>query len=364
MSVFAAKSFRNHELVAFHQDPDSGLSAIIAIHSTALGPALGGCRYWSYDSDEDALDDVLRLSRGMTYKAALAGLSFGGGKAVIMAPKDSSKDAKKSPELLQAFGRFVHSLNGQYITAEDVGTCPDDMEIVHGNTPYVAGIADGGAGDGDPSPATAYGVFHGLQAAVRARMGRNDLTGVHVAVQGLGHVGGYLAQYLGDAGARLTVADLDADRLAWARDTLGADVVAADAIYGVAADVFAPNAMGAILNDDTIPRLNACVVAGSANNQLAEDRHGTSLADRGILYAPDYVINAGGIISISHEGRAYNRDEAMAHCARIGDTLSEIFQRAGNEQRPTNEVADQLAEERVIAHGKAKKERRLSAVAG
>ena len=362
MSVFAANSFRNHEQISFHQDRDSGLSAIIAIHNTALGPALGGCRYWSYDNEADALDDVLRLSRGMTYKAALAGLSFGGGKAVIIAPKNTTPHEAKSPDLLKAFGRFVHSLNGRYITAEDVGTCPADMEVVHRVTPHVAEISDGGAGDGDPSPATAYGVFQGLRSAVRAKMGRDDLQGVHVAVQGLGHVGGYLAKYLADAGAKLTVADLDTERLAWAKDELAAEVVEAEAIYDVAADVFAPNAMGAILNDQTIPRLKVGVVAGSANNQLAEDRHGAALADHGILYAPDYVINAGGIINISHEGRAYDRDEAMAHCARIGDTLLEIFHRAGVEQRPTNEVADQMAEERIATHSTADEERRLSAV--
>ena len=343
MSVFAAKSFRNHEQVLFHQDPASSLKAIIAIHDTTLGPALGGCRYWSYDNEDAALDDVLRLSRGMTYKAALADLSFGGGKAVILAPDQGGK----TPALLQAFGRFVHSLAGRYITAEDVGTSPADMEIVHNITPYVAGLAAGGAGDCDPSPATAWGVFHGLRAAIAARLGRGDLHDVHVAVQGLGHVGGHLAQYLADRGALLTVADLDTDRLAWAKRDLGAQVVDVDAIYDVAADVFAPNAMGGVLNDETIPRLAAKVVAGSANNQLAEDRNGADLAARGILYAPDYVINAGGIINISHEGRAYNRDEAMAHCARIHDTLAEIFQRAEREGRPTNEIADLLAEERI-----------------
>ncbi len=360
MSVFAAESFRNHEQVLFHQDRASGLVAIIAIHSTALGPALGGCRYWSYDHEAAAIDDVLRLSRGMTYKAALAGLSFGGGKAVILAPKGG----EKTPALFAAFGHFVDRLGGRYITAEDVGTCPADMEIVHGVTPYVAGVADGGAGDGDPSPATAWGVFHGLRAAARAQLGRDDLQGVHVAMQGLGHVGGYLAQHLADAGARLTVADLDQSHLAWARDSLGAEVVGPDAIYDVAADVFAPNAMGASLNDQTIPRLRVRAVAGSANNQLAEDRHGAALADRGILYAPDYVINAGGIINISHEGQAYNRDEAMAHCARIHDTLAEIFQRAKREGRPTNEIADQLAEERVAAQATMKAQNRLHTAVG
>jgi leucine dehydrogenase len=310
---------------------------------------LGGCRYWRYDDDGAALDDVLRLSRGMTYKAALANLAFGGGKAVILAPRDGHK----STALLQAFGRFVNSLGGRYVTAEDVGTSPGDMETVHGVTPYVAGIADGGAGDGDPSPATAWGVLHGLKAAVAARMHRDDLHGVRVAVQGLGHVGGYLAEHLAEAGAVLTVADLDPARLTWAKANLGAEVVEAEKIYDVGADVLAPCAMGAVLNDDTIARLTVRAVAGAANNQLAEDRHGQALAERGILYAPDYVINAGGIINISHEGHAYDMERAMAHCARIQDTLSEIFQRAGREGRPTNEVADQMAEERIAAHATA-----------
>ena len=344
MSVFNAKNFRDHEQVSFHQDRASGLFTIIAIHDTTLGPALGGCRYWPYDDEAAALEDVLRLSRGMTYKAALAGLAFGGGKAVILAPKGG----EKTPALLRAFGRCVDSLGGRYITAEDVGTCPADMEVIHEATPHVAGIADGGAGDGDPSPATAWGVFHGLRAAA-AQLGSDNLRGVHVTLQGLGHVGGYLARYLADAGARLTVTDLDQSRLAWAKETFGAAVAAPDAIYDVEADVFAPNAMGAILNDDTIARLRVRAVAGSANNQLAEDRHGAALRERGILYAPDYVINAGGIINISHEGRAYDRDRAMAHCARIYDTLTEVFRRAEREGRPTSEVADQMAEERIAA---------------
>ncbi len=368
MSVFTAKSFRNHEHVLFHQDPASGLRAIIAIHDTTLGPALGGCRYWHYDNDEAALEDALRLSRGMTFKAALANLAFGGGKAVIMAPanddpNDSGAGGGMTRARFQAFGRFVDSLGGRYITAEDVGTSPLDLEIVHGVTPYVAGVADGGAGDGDPSPATAWGVFHGLKAAGLAALGRNELHGVHVAVQGLGHVGGYLAEHLAEAGAFLTVADLDESRLRWAKSNLGANVVAVDAIYDVPADIFAPNAMGAVLNDDTISRLSVRAVAGSANNQLAEDRHGRAMAARGILYAPDYVINAGGIINISHEGRTYDRDAAMNHCAQIHGTLAEIFQRAGREGRPTNEIADQLAEERIAAHVTAEI-RRLHAVVG
>ncbi|MDP6342715.1 MAG: amino acid dehydrogenase [Alphaproteobacteria bacterium] len=343
MSVFSSENFRNHQQIIFCHDVDSGLKAIIAIHDTTLGPALGGCRFWNYADDDAALQDALRLSRGMTYKAAMAGLAYGGGKAVIMADPKIGKSAA----IFEAFGGFVDGLGGRYITAEDVGTAPADMEIVHRATRHVAGIADGGAGDGDPSPATAWGVYHGLRATVRARFGRDDLTGLHVAVQGLGHVGQYLARDLAAAGARLTVTDLDQGRLDWAREELGAEVVAPEAIYDVAAEVFAPNALGAILNDDTITRLKVGAVAGSANNQLADDRHGAALADRGILYAPDYVINAGGIINISHEGPGYNRRAAMDHCVGIYDTLMEVFGRADREGLPTSEVADRIAEERI-----------------
>ncbi|MEQ9640839.1 MAG: Glu/Leu/Phe/Val dehydrogenase dimerization domain-containing protein [Alphaproteobacteria bacterium] len=354
VSVFAAQSFRDHEQVVFCHDRASGLKAIIAIHDLTLGPALGGCRMWRYDSDDEALDDVLRLSRGMTYKSAMAGLSFGGGKAVIIG--DAKRD--KSPALFEAFGRFIDSLGGRYITAEDVGTSPADFEIVRRQTRHVAGIAEGGSGD--PSPATAWGVFHGLRAAVEFRLGRDDLNGLTVAIQGLGHVGWALAEHLRKAGARLVVTDIDAARLAAAKAELGASVVDPEAIYDVEADVFAPNALGAVLNDDTIARLKVAVVAGSANNQLAEDRHGAVLHRRGILYAPDYVINAGGIINISYEGPRYSQDAAFAHCARIHDTLAELFARAGQADLPTNEMADRLAEER-LAH--AREARPLKVVA-
>jgi leucine dehydrogenase len=298
---------------------------------------------WPYASDEAALDDVLRLSRGMTYKSALAGLAYGGGKAVIIG--DARRD--KSPALFEAFGRFVDSLGGRYVTAEDVGTSPADFEIVRRQTRHVAGIAEGGSGD--PSPATAWGVFNGLRATVKHRLGRDDLAGLTVAVQGLGHVGWALAEHLYQAGVRLVVADIDAARLDRARAGLGATVVEPQALFDVEADVFAPNALGAVLNDDTIARLKVAAVAGSANNQLAEDRHGAALQARGILYAPDYVINAGGIINISHEGPRYSKETAFAHCARIHDTLLELFERAARDGVPTNEMADRLAEERIAA---------------
>lgn len=345
MAVFSSPSFQHHEQVAFGHDAETGMKAIIAVHDTTLGPAVGGCRIWPYASDDEALEDVLRLSRGMTYKAAMAGLPYGGGKSVIIA--DAKVD--KSPALLAAFGRFVDSLGGKYITAEDVGSSPADMEIVQRYTRHVAGTSDGGAKDGDPSPATAWGVFNGIVAAVESRLGKGDLNGVHVAVQGLGNVGKHLARFLHEAGARLTVTDLDPAAVHRAVEEFGADAVRVDAIFDVEADVLAPNALGAVLNDDTIPRLKVKVVAGSANNQLGLDRHGEMLAERGILYAPDYVINAGGIINIRHEGPTYDQEAAFADCARIYDTLMTVFERAAADKLPTNVVADRIAEERVEA---------------
>ena len=350
MSVFGASSFSEHELVTFGFDPVTGMKAIIAVHDSTLGPALGGTRMWNYASEDEALEDVLRLSKGMTYKAAVAGLKLGGGKAVII----GDARADKSEALLQAYGRFVDSLGGRYITAEDVGTSPADMEIIRGVTKHVVGISEGGNHDGDPSPATAWGIFHGLRAAVAHRLGKSDLKGVTVAIQGMGHVGFWLARYLHEAGAALMVTDIDAKALRKAKKEFGATVVEPDHIYTAKADVFAPCALGAILNDDTIPQLKAKVVAGSANNQLARERHGTALRQRGILYAPDYVINAGGIIIISHEGPDYDEGAAFDDCAKIHDTLSEIFQRADREDRSPHLVADRIAEERLETARKRK----------
>ena len=353
MSVFASPAFRNHEQVVFCHDATSGLKAIIAIHDTTLGPALGGCRMWNYASDDEALEDVLRLSRGMTYKSALAGLNWGGGKAVIIG--DAKKD--KSPALFEAFGRFVDSLGGRYITAEDVGISPADLEHARRATRHVVGIAEGGSGD--PSPATAWGVFHGIRAAVRYKLGKDDLGGVTVAMQGLGHVGWHVAQHLRKADAKLIVTDIDQARIAQAKADFGAEAVDVDQIYDAEADVFAPNALGAVINDETLPRLKVAVVAGSANNQLAEDRHGEALRERGILYAPDYVINAGGIINIAYEGTNYDKAKAFDHCAGIFDTLSNLFERADREGVTTNVMADRLAEER-LAGARAAAERRTS----
>jgi len=340
MSVFEHSEFDGHEQVVFCHDAASGLKAIIAIHNTNLGPALGGCRMWPYAGEEEALTDALRLSRGMTYKSALAGLAYGGGKSVILG--DPRRD--KSDALFRAMGRFVDSLGGRYTVAEDVGISVPDVEIMGRETRHVAGIPEGGAGD--PSPATAYGVFMGIKAAARYRLGTDRLSGLRIAVQGVGHVGYYLCQHLAAEGAELIVADIAKDSLERAVREFDAQVVAPEAIAAAAVDIYAPCALGATLNDDTLPRLQAKIVAGSANNQLAEARHGEALRQRGILYAPDYVINAGGVIAISHEGPAYDEAKAYAHVARIHDTLLEIFRRAEAQKVATSEAADRLAEER------------------
>lgn len=339
MAVFASPDFDNHELVAFGCDPESGLRAIVAIHDTNLGPALGGCRMWPYASDEAALADVLRLSRGMTYKAALAGLPYGGGKSVIL----GNPKTQKTEALLRAMGRFVHSLGGRYHTAEDVGTTVADMDVLRRETPYAHGFS---AASGDPSPATAYGVFMGIKAAVRFRRGSDDLRGLTVAVQGLGSVGKRLSRYLADAGARLVVADIDEALVRNAVRDYGATPVTPGDIHRAKADVFAPCALGAILNDNTIPELGAAIVAGAANNQLAEARHGALLKARGVLYAPDYVVNAGGLIDI-HVGESGGGEKAvLERTARIYDTLLAVFERAAAEDAPTGTVADRMAEER------------------
>jgi leucine dehydrogenase len=344
MSVFSHPEFDAHEQVCFRLDRASGLKAIIAVHNTRLGRALGGCRMWPYPADADALTDVLRLSRGMTYKAALAGLPQGGGKSVIVG--DPRQD--KTPALIRAMGRFVNSLGGTYVVAEDSGTNVGDMHLMATETRYVGGLADAAAvaagRSGDPSPATALGVFIGMQAAVRAALGRHELAGVRVALQGLGAVGSHLAQLLAQAGAQLCVSDLHAPALERCVAELGARAVPADAIYGQDVDVFAPCALGAVLNDATIPQLKAKVIAGAANNQLAEPRHDAALMQRGILYAPDYVVNAGGIIDIHYQGPAYNELAVRRHLDRIDLTLTEIFEQSRNEGRPTGQVADRMAE--------------------
>lgn len=347
MKLFSHHEFDNHEQVVFCHDKTSGLKAIIAIHNTHRGPALGGCRMYPYASEAEALNDVLRLSRGMTYKSAIANLPLGGGKSVIIGDPHSDK----TPQLIRAMGVAVERLGGRYIVAEDSGTSVPDMLLMSEQTRHVSGIAekfdaDGKRRSGDPSPITARGVFVGIQAAVRYRLGRDDLQGVRVAIQGLGNVGYHLASQLHAAGARLWVSDINQAAVQRAVDELGAVAVANGEIYDQAVDLFAPCAMGAILNDTTIPRLQARIVAGAANNQLADKRHGQALMERGILYAPDYVINAGGVIDVCYERSDMDPQQVMEQVDGIGDTLTEIFSRAEQQHKPTDVLADQLAEER------------------
>jgi len=339
MSVFAHAEFDGHEQIVHAFDADTGLRAIIAVHNTARGPAVGGCRMWPYTDEAAALTDVLRLSRGMTYKSALAELPFGGGKSVIIG--NPARD--KTPELFEAFGRAVEQLGGRYIAAEDVGTSPADITHARRVTRHVAGLPDG---SGDPSPVTAYGVFMGMKAAVRHRLGKSDFRGLTVAVQGLGHVGSELCRLLHESGAKLLVADISAERVAAVCAAFDAQAVPADRIHTADVDIFAPCALGGGLNDDTIPQIRAGIIAGAANNQLAEPRHAEVLRGRGVLYPPDYVVNAGGIINILYEKPGYDADAAFAHVARIHDTTLEILARADRAGITTAAAADHLAEER------------------
>ncbi len=346
MAVFNLRDYDDHEQIVFCRDVESGLKAVISIHSTALGPAVGGCRMWEYNSDESALIDALRLSRGMSYKNALAGLKMGGGKSVII----GNSKTMKSEALFRAFGRFIENLNGQYISAEDVGINPSDMAIMNKETQYVVGLE---GKSGDPSPLTAYGVYRGMKAAVKHKMGRDDLEGLKISVQGLGHVGYYLCEHLTKEGAKLIVTDINKESVDRVVNDFNAVAVDKDEIYAQEVDIYAPCALGATINDVTIPQLKCSIVAGAANNQLAEDRHGDILKQKGILYTPDYVINAGGIINVSFENQqgGYKRQDALDKVDEIYGTLLEIFAAAESEQKTTNVVADQLARQR-IAQGK------------
>lgn len=349
MSVFSHNEFDNHEQVVFCHDESTGLKAIIAIHNTNRGPALGGCRMWNYVDDQEALNDVLRLSKGMTYKSALANLDLGGGKSVIIG--DPRKH--KSEELLKAMGRFLERTGNQYIAAEDSGTSVPDLQVMGIETNNVAGVTertgiDGLPCNGDPSPATAYGTFVGLKAAVQYKLDRTDLTGLKVAIQGVGNVGYRLAEHLHKAGAQLFVTDIHEEQVEKAVRELGATAVSQKEILSLDVDVLAPCALGAVLNDDSIPLIKAQVIAGASNNQLAAQRHDLMLRERGILYAPDYAINAGGIIDIFYERIGHEHNKVRAHIETISDTLMEIFRRADSQDRPTGEVADELAEERFM----------------
>jgi leucine dehydrogenase len=347
--IFESVEFDDHEQVVFARDAASGLSAIIAIHSTALGAAAGGCRILPYKDDQAALTDVLRLSRAMTLKNAMAGLPLGGGKSVIIA--DPARE--KTPALLRAMGEAIDRLGGRYITAEDVGTSAADMVEIRKGTRYVMGLPVSAGGSGDPSPSTALGCFEGIRAAVAYKLGRSSLEGVHIAVQGLGNVGLNLARLLAEAGAKLTVSDVRPAVVAQAVRAFGARAVDAGAITGVDADVFAPCALGAVLSDETLPRLKVAVVAGAANNQLATPAHGAALRDRGILYAPDYVINAGGIIRVGAEITGATRGDVEARVRGIGNTLLNVFRTADAEGIATSDAADRMALARIALAPKA-----------
>ena len=342
--LFDAPDFDAHEAVHFAHDPETGLNAVIAIHSTYLGPAAGGARWWSYADDAAALTDALRLSRGMSYKNAMAGLPMGGGKAVLL-----KGAAPKTEALLEAFGRTIDSLGGRYVTAEDVGMSDADMTVIARATRHVSGLpVAGGAAGGNPGPSTAEGVFVGMRAAVAFALGRHDFNGVHVAIQGLGSVGGALAEKLAVAGARLTLADIDAARAQAYAARLGATAVPVAEIARVSADVFSPNALGAGLDAATIAGLNVAVVAGAANNQLATPEDGARLAARGILYAPDYVINAGGIINVVAEYLGQGDAASVAQAiARIEGRLADIFGEAARTGLPTDAVADAMARQAI-----------------
>jgi leucine dehydrogenase len=345
MDVFGKLSQYDFGEVHFRLDKATQLKAIVAIHDSRMGPALGGCRFIEYDTDDAAYIDALRLARGMTYKAALAGLAHGGGKSVIIRPKGRFDRVA----LFRAFGRFIEDLRGHYITAEDSGTGLEDMEIVRGMTKHVTGVDPSHGGSGDPSPFTALGVRRGIEACVKFKLGKSDLKGVHVVVQGVGHVGYYLCKELHAQGAKLTVADVDMLKSERAQREFGAGMVSIDDVAKVPCDVFAPCALGAGINDQTVPHLQTQIVAGAANNQLAEPRHGDDLHARGILYAPDYAINAGGLVNVAQEVKGYDAKLARERTMQIYDTIFEICDRSKKLAAPTYKVADIMVEEKLAA---------------
>lgn len=333
-----------HEQVVFCQDPASGLKAIIAIHNTTLGPSLGGTRMWSYANESEALNDVLRLSRGMTYKSSLAGLNLGGGKAVII----GDSRTQKSEAMFRRFGKFINSLGGKYITAEDVGITTRDIEWVKMETDHVAGLPEYLGGSGDPSPVTAYGVYVAMKAAAQKRWGSDALARRKVAVQGVGNVGRHLVDHLMEEGAEVVICDIFDDNIKRVTDKHKVEVVSAEAIYDVDMDIYAPCALGATVNDGTLSRLKCSIICGAANNQLAnEERHGKVVVDKGILYAPDYLVNAGGIINCYWEVIGYNRDAAISQAQGIYDTTLKVLNEATRLGEPSYVVANRLAEERI-----------------
>jgi len=348
MAAFDDIAFDNHERVVFCHDAETGLKAIIAIHSTALGPAAGGTRLWSYDSDDDALHDVLRLSQGMSYKNAMAGLKFGGGKAVMI----RTPDFEPSVLLFERYAEFIDQLNGDYVTAEDVGMKVEYMDMIARKTKYVAGVSQqAGKAGGDPSPKTSYGIFKGIESAVQFKLGHDTVRDLTVAVQGVGNVGYHLCSFLKKAGAKLVVADIDEARVNRVVDEFGATAVGLDELLSQEVDVVAPCALGAVFNEQSIPALNTSILAGGANNQLRTPEDGQRLHDAGVLYAPDYVINGGGIINVASEYYGdLTDDETWDRIAEIGPRLTGIFEESVSSDRPTNIVADEQARS-IIAAG-------------
>jgi leucine dehydrogenase len=346
--IFESINKTEHEEVVFCHNKDAGLKAIIAIHNTVLGPALGGTRMWNYASEQDALNDVLRLSRGMTYKAAVSGLNLGGGKAVIWG--DPNKD--KSEALFRAFGRFVNSLNGRYITAEDVGIDVNDMEYVYRETEFVTGVHQVHGGSGDPSPFTAFGTLQGLMSALEVKFGNEDVGKYSYAVQGVGHVGMEFVKLLHERGAKVFVTDINKEAVQRAVDDYGCEAVALDDIYDVDADVYSPTALGGTVNEATLQRLKCKIICGAANNQLSTNEIGDEVQRRGILYAPDYAVNAGGLMNVSLEIDGYNRERAMRMLRTIYFNLGRIFEISARDGIPTYMAADRMAEERISAIGK------------
>jgi len=342
--LFGQLQSYEHEQIVVCSEPSVGLKAIIAIHNTTLGPALGGTRMWPYNNEQEAIRDVLRLSRGMTYKAAISGLNLGGGKAVIIG--DPRTD--KTEEMFRAFGRFVDSLGGRYITAEDVGIDVQDMEWVNSETKYVTGIPKSLGGSGDPSPVTAYGVYKGIKACCQKAYGSDSVKDRRIAVQGAGHVSSYLCKLLAKEGAELIICDIYEDKVKELAEEVDAEVVDPDSIYSLDVDIFSPCALGGVINDDTIDHFDCDIIAGGANNVLdEEEKHGQMLLDRGILYAPDYVINAGGLINVASELEGYNPDRAHEKASRIYDTILDILEYSEENNTPTFVASNILAEERI-----------------
>lgn len=344
MHLFELMKDDNYEQVLFCSHEQSNLKAIIVIHDTTLGPALGGLRMWDYKSEAEALEDALRLAKGMTYKNAAAGLNFGGGKAVIIG--DPKKD--KSEAMLRAFGRYVESLNGRYITAEDVGSTEDDMDTIQLETDYVVGTSLG-TGSGDPAPVTAYGIYQGIKATAKEAFGTDLLKGKKIAIQGVGQVAYRLCSLLHKEGASLVVTDINEEAVERAVKQFGAEAVAPDDIYGVDCDIFSPCALGGIINDDTIKQFKAKAIAGSANNQLKSAKHGEMLHEQGIIYAPDYVINSGGVINVSDEMQGYNEERALSKVKTIYHQLEKVYDISKQKNIPTSLAADKMAEARMLS---------------